>query len=83
LPPAGKHADQTEPRAHLPNPADALTEIPHAYSGELVTAWFKPHSSQLLARPALVLRALGNPRMQLLKPAGELVASALEIAEVQ
>jgi hypothetical protein len=60
-----------------------LTEIPHLHSGELVTARLEPHQAQLLARPTLVLGALGHPRAQLLKPAGKRVARALEPAEIQ
>jgi len=53
------------------------------HPGELVTARLEPHQAQLLARPALMLSALGHPRAQLLKPAGKRIARALEPAEVQ
>jgi hypothetical protein len=60
-----------------------LTEIADAHASELVAPRFEPHTPQLLARAALVLGALGDLCTEVLKPGGELVARALECAEVE
>jgi hypothetical protein len=60
-----------------------LTEITDAHTSELVAPRFEFHTPQLLARAALVLGARRDLCTEVLKPRGELVARALEPAEVQ
>jgi hypothetical protein len=60
-----------------------LTEITDAHASELVAPGFEPHAPQLLARATLVLGALGDLCTQVLKRCGELVARALEPAEIE
>jgi hypothetical protein len=77
LPPAGKHSDQPEPRADFPDPAAALAEIAHRYTGELVASRFELHALEQLMRAALVLGALRSTAAQILGAAREPVAQQL------
>jgi hypothetical protein len=83
MPPAGEHADQSEPWTDLPSPAAALTEVTHRQARELVPARVASHLFQQFLGFALALNALIDPRMQLLQATGEPVSQPLEVLKVE
>src|SRR3954454_1202295 len=83
MPPSAQHADQAEPRSHVPDAAAALSEVGVRDLHEAVPAGLEQHP--LEQHPALLLAVDAHPELlaRVRELRREAIAQLLELAELE